>query len=609
MAAREAAVATARPAPSGRNPLHEYLPAPAAPEPELPSMTMGEVATGAWENLGPSAKQFAQDIARVVTHPVETAEGLGKAIIGAGQKLKDELGIEPTGWFGDQRESAEEVGKFFSERYGGEEELKRTIATDPVGFAADAATVLTGGGGALARAPATAGRLGRVAATTGRAIDPTTLAVAAGKATGRAVGTAASAIPGMTTGAGTKAVRTAVTSGVAGGDLGQKFREAMRGNVPMEEVVNDARSALSNMYQARSQKYRTDMAAVNKDPTILDFSRVDKALKDISGVKKFRGVPISRSTESVRGRISEIVDQWRDLEPSQYHTVEGFDAFKQALGDVLDSTQYGTPDWRVANEAYQAVKKTIVLQAPEYGKAMRNYEQGTKLLKEIEGELSLGKNKNAATALRKLQAIIRDDVSSAYGRRAELAGELTKAGAEGLEETLAGQAMSSVLPRGLRGSVVGGGTTAGIGVAGGLNPASLAAAGIVGAASSPRLVGEIAHAGGRVAGPVVRGARSLPPVPTEAFPAAYQAGRGADVATGEHASADNGEEIQRAERILSEYPDAQEYVDGTWVVYRDGEWKRIMKDGLASPADVASPIPTGDIVEGRRIIEEAQARP
>ena len=266
---------------------------------------------------------------------------------------------------------------------------------------------------------------------------------------------------------------------------------------------------------------------VRKAPEkVLDFSRVDKALKDISGVKKFRGVPISRSTESVRGRISEIVDQWRDLEPSQYHTVEGFDAFKQAIGDVMDSTQYGTPDWKVANEAYQAVKKTIVYQAPEYARVMKDYEQGTKLLKEIEGELSLGKNKNAATALRKLQAIIRDDVSSAYGRRAELAGELEAAGARGLEETLAGQAMSSVLPRGLRGSVVGGGTTAGIGVAGGLNPASLAAAGIVGAASSPRLVGEIAHAGGRVAGPVVRGARSLAPRSHRSLPRRVSGGPG-----------------------------------------------------------------------------------
>ena len=118
----------------------------------------------------------------------------------------------------------------------------------------------------------------------------------------------------------------------------------------------------------------------------------------------------------------------------------GVRRLEQALGDVLDGTQYGSPEWRVANEAYQAVKRTITYQAPEYAKAMKEYEKATALLKEMQGELSLGKDKSAATALRKLQAIIRDDVSSAYGRRAELGAKLEEAGARGLEETLAGHA-------------------------------------------------------------------------------------------------------------------------------------------------------------------------
>ena len=393
--------------------------APEAP----PGMSMSEVANGAWENLGPSAKRFAEDIARVVTHPVETAEGLGNLIIGTGQlAIPGEQGKE---------QYAREVGKFFADRYGGWENVKRTMATDPVGFAADAATVLTGGGGLAARVPGMAGKVGQVAATAGRTIDPTLLAVRGAKKAGRAIGTAASAVPGMTTGAGTKAIKIAARSGVAGGELGRKFRDAMRGNVPMEEVVNDARQAVTNMYRRRSENYRSDMAAVNKDPTILDFDRVDDALKSIAEVKRFKGVAISRSTEGVRGRIREIVDQWRGLDPAQYHTVEGFDALKQALGDVLDGTQYGSPEWRVANEAYQAVKRTITYQAPEYAKVMKEYEKATALLKEMQGELSLGKDKSAATALRKLQAIIRDDVSSAYGRRAELGAKLEEAGARG----------------------------------------------------------------------------------------------------------------------------------------------------------------------------------
>ena len=167
--------------------------------------------------------------------------------------------------------------------------------------------MLTGGGGLAARAPGMAGKVGQVAATAGRTIDPTLLAVRGAKKAGRAIGTAASAVPGMTTGAGTKAIKIAARSGVAGGELGRKFRDAMRGNVPMEEVVNDARQAVTNMYRRRSENYRSDMAAVNKDPTILDFDRVDDALKSIAEVKRFKGVAIRgprRACAAVSGRLS-----------------------------------------------------------------------------------------------------------------------------------------------------------------------------------------------------------------------------------------------------------------------------------------------------------------
>ena len=51
----------------------------------------------------------------------------------------------------------------------------------------------------------------------------------------------------MTTGTGPKAIRTAATSGMHGGDLGANFRAAMRGDMPMEEVVSSVKSALSNI--------------------------------------------------------------------------------------------------------------------------------------------------------------------------------------------------------------------------------------------------------------------------------------------------------------------------------------------------------------------------
>ena len=483
-------------------------------------LSLGDVATGAVENFVPSAKQFASDMSQIFTSPIETATGLAKVGSGLVQLIIP----------GEQanEEHARQVGNFFADRYGGWEAIKNTIATDPVGFLADASMVLTGGGGLAARAPSVVGRVGRAAQQAGRAVEPVTLATKGVKRAGRALGPVAAALPGMTTGVGSKAVKTAVSSGVAGGDLGLRFRDAMRGKVPMSDVVDEARGAVETLYARRGQQYQADMKAVNADPAILDFGDVDKALAETATIKSFKGIPISRSTEAVRSRIGEITEEWRSLDPAEYHTPAGLDSMKQAVGDVLDTAEYGTPSWRVANEAYRAIKKTIVKQAPEYGAAMKNYENASSLLKELTGELSLGKSSNAAASLRKLQSILRDDVSSAYGRRAELGAVLEDAGARGLSESIAGSAMQSPLPRGLRGAVTGGGMTAGIGAAGGLNPATAASMAAMAAASSPRVVGEVAHAAGRVGGPVSRAAAKVPAVRPDLLQAAFQAGRTSD---------------------------------------------------------------------------------
>ena len=513
------------------NPLAAFLPEPSD------GMPVGEMLSQAGSNIIPSGRRAVEDVVSVVADPIGTAKNLGSVIYGGAQLATDAMGLPLPKTFGDHRASADAVGQYFSDRYGGIEEAKRSFAEDPVGVVLDASTVLTGGGAAAARLPGVAGRVAKVARTAGQAIDPIAVTGRVAGATGRGAGKAAAAVLGQTTGAGSTAVRTAASAGMAGGDLGKKFRAAMRGQMPMEEVVADVRGALNNLYKRRSDAYREGMTGVTGDPTVLDFGKVDKALSDITEVKTFKGRSISKSTNDIRQRIAADIDEWRALDPAEYHTVEGFDALKQSVGDILDSTQYGTPEWRVANEAYQAVKQTITDQAPGYAKVMGDYTQATELLKEMQGELSLGKGKSAATALRKLQAIIRNDVSSAYGRRAELGGMLEDAGATGLTEKLAGQSMSSPIPRGF-GNISGAAGVGGMGY-GAVNPAMIIpAAGLV-AASSPRLVGEVAHASGRAVSPGVKAARSIARhIPQEAGLAAFQMGRASSVA--------NDREVARA---------------------------------------------------------------
>ena len=140
-------------------------------------MGLGEMASQAWQNIGPSAKQFGQDMSQIVTDPIGTAKGIGKMAVGGVQKFKDMVGIPPMlEVFGDQRASAEAVGKFYADRYGGMENLKNTVATDPVGAGMDLVSALTMGGGLAATAPGIAGRVGAAASKVGSAVDPISLA-------------------------------------------------------------------------------------------------------------------------------------------------------------------------------------------------------------------------------------------------------------------------------------------------------------------------------------------------------------------------------------------------------------------------------------------------
>lgn len=83
--------------------------------------------------------------------------------------------------------TASAAKEYFGKRYGGLKEIGDTLYEDPAGVAADVATVASLGGGALARAPGTVGRIGRGLAAVGGAVDPMTNV-------GRAAGAVAPAV-------------------------------------------------------------------------------------------------------------------------------------------------------------------------------------------------------------------------------------------------------------------------------------------------------------------------------------------------------------------------------------------------------------------------------
>jgi len=307
----------------------------------------------------------------------------------------------------------------------------------------------------------------------------------AGKGLGIAGNRVAEAVGELGTHTGGESIKTAARSGAQGGKNAKSFVDNMRGNVPIEDVLADAKSNLQVMQQAKSAEYRNGIQQVSKDKTVLDFNGIDKALQDASQIGSYKGQNINKKAGDALKDIKEAIDDWKKLDPKEFHTPEGLDALKKKISGIQESIPFEEKTARTAaGKVYNSIKSEISTQAPEYAKVMKNYSEAADQIQEIEKALSLGNKASADTAMRKLQSLTRNNANTNYGNRLKLAKDLEAQGGKEIMPALSGQALNSVAPRGL-GKVVAGAT----GLASVTNPALLAAL----AVQSPRLAGEAAY--------------------------------------------------------------------------------------------------------------------
>lgn len=450
-------------------------------------LSLGEVATSAVENIPSSALGVAESAVTPIIHPIKTAEGLYKTATGEVEKLLP-------GKYENEK-YANAVNQYFTDRYGSVEGFKKAIATDPVGVMTDLSIALTGGGSLAAKLPGIAGKAGEVAATAGRATNPIAPIT---KAVGAAIKPAAKVASGIIGTAGThtgaKPLQVAAEAGSKGGQAAQVFLDNLRGNVPTKDVVDSAETAVKQLRDERGQAYRGGMAGVITDPTVLNFNDIDAAIAKADQIKTFKGVSLEPHTEAIRDQIKKAIGDWKAKNPADFHTVEGMDALKQSLRYMVDAQPYDSPARKVAQDIYGAVRQTIVNQAPQYAKIMKDYEQATDLIDEMKSTFSLKPNASVDTQLRKLQSIMRNNVQTNFGRRAELGAKLAQKQPT-LEAALAGQSLNAPYPRGLGGYEMAGDILAGF-----ANPKFWAALPFM----SPRLMGETAYYGGKAYGGVAR---------------------------------------------------------------------------------------------------------
>lgn len=462
-----------------------------------------DVPLEAASNLPKSGGEFAKGIYQAIRHPVDTAGNLFDVAAGGlrnvmpGSLVSAVDKIDPNAQSGRRAgEKASAVGQFYKDRYGGIENLKNTLATDPVGSAADLSAIFSGG----AMLAPKASTIGNALRQTGNAINPVSIAAKGVTAGAKGLGKLSSEIVGgIGTRTGGESILQAGKAGFAGGETAKQFSQNLRGQAPLTDVLETAKMNLDDMARARAAQYRQGMASVSGDKTILNFSSIDKSVLDAGNKVRFGSQIKNPKAAEVLQSLSDEINNWKQLDPAQYHTPEGLDALKQKISGIVDSIPYEEKTARmVGNQIYQSIKGEITKQAPAYAKVMKDYSEATDLIREIERTLTGTDKTSVDTAMRKLQSLMRNNVNTNYGNRSALAKELVKGGGRDIMPALAGQSLNTWTPRGL-GNAVAGLTGLGAHAYGGMG-LSLP----VLAMQSPRLVGEAAMKSGQMARTVAK---------------------------------------------------------------------------------------------------------
>ena len=507
---------------------------------EKAQLSWADVPGQALSNAPDSAVRTAQAIAYPIMHPIDTVTALGNMANGAMWKAAGAAGIKQDPQDKERNEAQlDSVGAFFKERYGSIDLLKKTLAEDPVGVAADLAMVLSGGGGTAARLPGIAGKAGQAVAKAGSLIDPIATSGRAVKGAGKT----AAAVAGMTSGVGSAPVEAAFNAGRTGS---KAFTENMRGQAPITDALDMAQSAMSKIRDERRAAYESGMASVDASFKRLDFKPIAKAIETARQKVYFKDVAKSMEAAETLKQISDKFDEFAAIDDALKQTPRGVDALKQMVGEIRMGTKQGTLSRKVADHVYNAIKNQIVKQVPDYADTMRGYAQASDQLDDLGKTFSLGENAAKDTAIRKLTSVMRNNVNTNYGRRAQLMDVLASKEPD-LPNAIAGQAMNSPTPRGLGGQLTAG--SAGLMGYYLSNPMAIPAL----AAASPRLVGEASHAAGQMVGSAEAIGRALnidPALVANVLRTSYAINQGSQPAlVGEQDyGADTPEHLKRARR-------------------------------------------------------------
>lgn len=126
----------------------------------VPERTFANAVLTGIGNIGPSGKQFAEDLFDAVRHADKTAESLLKTVAG--------YACQAVGAESEYTAYSQAVTDHFKNRYGNWKDFKETLATDPVGVGVDISMPFSGGGTLAVQGVRAMNRIGRASAAVTR---------------------------------------------------------------------------------------------------------------------------------------------------------------------------------------------------------------------------------------------------------------------------------------------------------------------------------------------------------------------------------------------------------------------------------------------------------
>ena len=483
------------------------------------SKSWGSVAEGAIKNALPSLGRTAENVGSALMHPLDTVEGIVRGASGGLDLAMKAAGLHPSQLYHSPEEyqkdvaTAHQMMNHLKSRYGSEDAIKNTLATDPAGALLDASAILSPASGMFRKA----GLPGASDVASAVTQAPVTAAIAGAKGLARKAGQGVAQVLGKTTGAGPEAVAESV-AGRPG------FVNQMRGDAGTEEdLANTAIQRLGQFKMDRNKKYESARAALGNpelstEPMVQNFvDRMNKEKVSVGDAKKLDFSKSSLGYDEGLPQIENAHKLFRSAWQKKNIGLQDAIVLKHQVGNLLDSTKPGSRAYAVLTDLTKGVDK-VLKQHPAYRKMSLEYAAQSKYIDQLEKAFSLksGKRQNIQTILTKMHT--HSKRKNEFSR--DLIDKLDPTG--DLQAQMRGMMMKPAFRHGMSGTWIG--PSIGLDVGGaGLAHSALPLAGLLPFLStSPRLVGEAGNLAGK-AGRAVKALSDRSNIPASALGALLNA--------------------------------------------------------------------------------------